>query len=312
MYDVYGLGNALVDLQVPVEHETLNETGHPPGSMILIDEAAREAILRIMGDDVMPCSGGSVANSMVGLAGLGGKPAFTGCIHEDDLGRSYSRSMEESGVAFRAEIGGRPSGTCIVLITPDGQRTMLTTLGCAADISQAGVCEETIASSRYIYVEGYLWDGTAMNACRHAMDVAKAKGVKIAFTASDSFCVERHLDDFRHILHERADVFFANADEAKRLADTDSTTDAAAALGKACPLVAVTDSENGAYIATADEVIHVPAHVITPVDTTGAGDAFAAGFLRGLTSGESLRTAAEAGVKLAAQVISHYGARPTF
>jgi len=309
--DVYGLGNALVDLQVTVDHELVKKTGNPPGSMVLVDEKTRHHVLELLeGKDLMPSAGGSVANAMVGIAALGGTTCFTGCIYNDAHGKSYSRSLEKAGVEFRAQFGERGSGTCIVLITPDAQRTFLTTLGCAADITREGVSEEAIQSSRYLYVEGYLWDGPkAKDACRHAMEVARQHGTRVAFTASDSFCVERHHDDYRNILENYADLYFANAEEARALVGEDATPDAARRMAEYCGMAAVTDGSAGVHIATRDTLIHVPAIPTDPVDTTGAGDAFAAGFLYGITHDHSLEGAAKEGVKLATRVISQFGAR---
>ncbi len=311
-FDVYGLGNALVDLQVAVDHEVVEKTGNPPGSMALVDEVTRDRILELVkGEKVMPSAGGSVANSLVGIVTLGGTPCFTGSIHDDAHGRSYTDSLEACGVEFRAQYSDRASGVCIVLITPDAQRTMLTNLGCAAEITREGVSEEAIQSSHYLYVEGYLWDGPrAIDACRHAMQLARTGGTRVAFTASDSFCVERHHDDYVDILENHADLYFANADEARALVGVEAPGDAARRMAERCGLAAVTDGGNGVYIASRSEVIHVPAVPTEPVDTTGAGDAFAGGFLHGLTHGRSLEEAARAGVQLATRVISRFGARP--
>ncbi len=312
MFDVYGFGNALVDLQVTVDFETLERIGHPAGAMILIDDETRASVLASLDHGTMEASaGGSVANSIVGVAALGGRPAFTGCIHDDGHGRSYTESLASAGVKFAAEYGDRPSGTCIVLITPDAQRTMLTTLGCAGDISARGICTETLDHSKILYIEGYLWDGTAIDACREAIALARKHDTKVAFTASDPFCVDRHHDDFRELLNEHVDIFFANAAEARHLTGLESAVEAAEQMGRACGLAVVTDSGNGAYVGTKDDIFHVPALNVTPIDTTGAGDAFAGGFLHGITNGHSLREAAEAGVRLAGRVIMHYGARPT-
>lgn len=311
-FDVYGLGNALVDLQIAVAPEVVEKTGNPPGSMVLVDEGTRDRVLELVeGGEFMPSAGGSVANSLVGIVALGGTPCFTGCIHDDAHGRSYADSLVASGVEFRAQYGEYASGICIVLITPDAQRTMLTNLGCAAEITREGVSEEAIRSSRYLYVEGYLWDGpSAIDACRHAMDLAQAGGTRVAFTASDSFCVERHHDDYVDILENHADLFFANADEARALVGVEAPRDAARRMAEHCGLAAVTDGGNGVYVASRSEVLHVPAVPTRPVDTTGAGDAFAGGFLHGITHGHGLEEAARAGVKLATRVISRFGARP--
>jgi sugar/nucleoside kinase (ribokinase family) len=312
-YDVYGLGNALVDLQVTVAHAVVESTGHPPGAMVLIDGPTKDRVVEQLDpESFMAHAGGSVANSMVGIVTLGGKTCFTGCIREEDgFGRAYARSLAEAGVDFRPQYCPRATGTCVVLITPDAQRTMLTHLGCAADLNPEGVSEDAVKQSRYVYVEGYLWDGPdAIRACRHAMGLARQHGTAVAFTASDSFCVERHLDDYREIVDEHADLFFANADEAKVLSGLTAPPDAARYLAERCGLAAVTDGPNGAYIASRTEAIHVPAVLTDPVDTTGAGDAFAAGFLHGITHGQSLERAGENGVALASKVIAKYGARP--
>jgi len=311
-YDVYGLGNALVDLQVPVEHDVVESTGNPPGSMVLIDDRTKDRVIeRLDRASIMPHAGGSVANSTVGIVALGGTACFTGCIFDDDFGRSYAQSLAEAGVDFHAQYCKRATGTCIVLITPDAQRTMLTHLGCAVDLTPDGVSEDAVKQSRYVYVEGYLWDGPeAIKACRHAMALARKHGAAVAFTASDAFCVERHLEDYREIVEEHADLFFANTGEAEALSGVEGPEDAARYLAARCGMAAVTDGANGAWIATRSVVIHVPAVPTKPVDTTGAGDAFAAGFLHSITHQQSLEGAGRSGVALASKVIAKFGARP--
>ena len=311
-YDVYGLGNALVDVQVTVDAAVVESTGNPPGSMVLIDHETKDRIVgQLDSSRIMLNAGGSVANSMVGVVVLGGKTCFTGCVCDDEFGRSYGRSLAAAGVDFHAQYGELATGTCIVLITPDAQRTFLTHLGCAVSITRAGVREEAIRDSRWLYVEGYLWDGPdAIDACRHAMAVAGKHGTRVAFTASDAFCVERHFRDYREILERHANLFFANAAEAAALTGVDEVPEAARTMAGHCGLAAVTDGANGAFVATPERVVHVPAMPVTPVDTTGAGDAFAAGFLYGLTHELGLEGAARKGIALAADVISRFGARP--
>ncbi|MBN2491106.1 MAG: adenosine kinase [Planctomycetes bacterium] len=310
-YDVYGLGNALVDLQVAVEPRVVESTGNPPGSMVLVDGAARDRIVaQLEASRIMLHAGGSAANTMAGVAALGGKACFTGCVSEDEFGRSYRRSLREAGVEFFAQRGDGTTGSCIVLITPDAQRTFLTHLGCSASITPDGVRQDAIRQSRWLYVEGYLWDGSAADACRHAMALARKHGTRVAFTASDAFCVERHLGDYREILEHHADLFFANAAEAAALSGTRDVAEAARSLARHCGLAAVTDGASGAFIATGDRVIQVPARPVTPVDTTGAGDAFAAGFLHGITHDLTPAEAAEQGAALASEVICRFGARP--
>ena len=310
-YDVYGLGNALVDVQVPVDFSVVESTGNLPGSMDLVDDVGLDHVLaRLDRDKMMLSAGGSVANTMVGVTALGGTACFTGCISYDEYGQSYAKSLTDAKVDFRAQYGECKTGTCIVLITPDAQRTFLTHLGCAVNLSRDGVDEAAIRDSRYVYIEGYLWDGErSRKACCHAIKYAKEHGVKVAFTASDTGCVERHHGDFREILQSYASLFFANATEAESIADVKGGEAAARELARYCGMAAVTDGANGAFIATRDDFVHVPAVPVTPVDTTGAGDAFAAGFLYGINHGESLEEAGRHGVELASKVISQYGAR---
>ncbi|WP_448586934.1 adenosine kinase [Thermaurantiacus sp.] len=312
-YDVLAVGNAIVDVIARAEEAFLEAEGIAKGSMRLISAEEATALYAKMGPG-REVSGGSAANSCAGIAALGGQAAFIGRVSDDQLGAVFAHDIRAAGVDFRTPpaTGGRPTGQCLILVTPDGQRTMNTYLGSCQELDEDDVDEERVRASAVTYLEGYLWDPEApIRACRKAIAVAKAAGRTVAMTLSDVFCVEGHRADFLELLTGPVDLVFANENEAKALFRTTDTEQAIAAMARAARLAVVTRSEKGAVVVEGHARWDVPAAPVSRVlDTTGAGDLFAAGFLAGYTRGRPLPECAVMGTVAASEVIEHYGARP--
>ena len=311
--DVVGIGNALVDVLSNESDEFIVAQGLAPGAMTLIDTARAEQLYSAMGPAV-EISGGSAANTLVGVASLGGSAAVVGRVADDQLGAVFGHDIRAAGVEFvaRPATAGDPSGRCLIVVTPDAQRTMNTFLGASAQLGPADVDLELVARGQILYLEGYLWDEPdAKAAYRLAARTAHDAGNRVAFTLSDAFCVERHRAEFLELVESEVDVLFANEAEITSLYEVDRFDDALQNVQHHCEIAALTRSEKGAVVVTRDEVHVVDAHPVAHVaDTTGAGDQFAAGFLFGLTHGYHLGTAARLGALAAAEVIGHMGARP--
>jgi sugar/nucleoside kinase (ribokinase family) len=312
--DVVAIGNALVDVLSNESHEFLEAHRLVPGAMELIDTTRAEQLYAAMGPAV-ELSGGSAANTLVGVASLGGSAAFIGRVADDELGAVFGHDIRAAGVDFRAKPagGGEPSGRCLIVVTPDAQRTMNTYLGASAQLGPADVDADLVASAQVLYLEGYLWDEPdAKDAYRLAARAAHENGNRVAFTLSDAFCVDRHRDEFLDLLQGDVDLLFANEAEIMSLYEVERFDDALQLVRQHCEIAALTRSEKGAVVVTRDEA-HVvdAARIGEVVDTTGAGDQFAAGFLYGLTHGYELGIAARLGALAAAEVISHLGARPS-
>ncbi|WP_417513779.1 adenosine kinase [Minwuia sp.] len=312
-HDVIALGNAIVDVLSESDDAFLKAHGLPKGSMQLIDEAQATSLYADMGPGV-ESSGGSAANTVVGVAAMGGRSAFIGRVQNDQLGEVFTHDIRASGVSFDPPqaLPGAATARCLVLVTPDAQRTMNTFLGCSGELGPDDVDPDLILGASITYLEGYLWDPEpAKAAFRKAMEVAKAGGRDVALSLSDSFCVDRHRDEFRQLVAGPVDILFANEDEIMSLYQTDDFEEAMDAVRGDAPLSILTRSEKGCVIVTPEETIMVGARVPEKlVDTTGAGDLFAAGFLHGLTTGRDLATCGRMGAIAAAEIISHYGARP--
>jgi sugar/nucleoside kinase (ribokinase family) len=313
-YEVLGIGNAIVDVIARAEEDFLLAQGMRKGGMMLIDEARAHAIYDAMGPAV-ETSGGSAANTIVGLASLGTRTAFIGKIKDDLLGRAYSHDIRAAGVSFATKpaVAGPSTGRCYVLVTPDGERTMNTYLGAAQDLSPADIDADAIAASAIVYLEGYLWDPqNAKEAFLKAAKIAHDAGRKVALTLSDSFCVDRWRDEFLQLMRSRTvDLIFANEAELHSLYQSSDFDAAIAALRADIDVAVVTRSEKGCLVVGPDDVEAVPAFPVDRVvDTTGAGDLFAAGFLCGLARGADDRTCGRLGALAAAEVIQHIGARP--
>jgi sugar/nucleoside kinase (ribokinase family) len=312
-YDVVGLGSAIVDVLAPVDDQFLLAHNVAKGVMTLIDEYRAEQLHSALGNP-REIAGGSVANTMAGLASLGGRGVFEGKVKQDRLGQVFAASLKNLGVHYSTKpaSAGPSTAMCLIAVTPDGERSMNTYLGASRELSTHDVDEKEIASAAVLYVEGYLWDAPrAKEACLKAIKAARRAGTKVAFTLSDPFVVGRYRSEFREILGD-LDIIFANEDEAKALFEVETfDTVLQAARTSWHGIAALTRSEKGCVIAQGDEVHVVDAWPLERVvDTTGAGDQFAAGFLYALTHGRGLAHCGKLAVLCAAEVISHYGARP--
>jgi len=307
-----GISNAIVDVLSHVDEEFLDRIGAPPGSMTLIDESRAHEIYEMMGP-ATEMSGGSVANTVAGFANLGGAAAYIGRVNDDQLGEIFVHDMRSLGVDIRLEPAPARATTarCHVLITPDGQRTMQTYLGACTELSTGDVTEKTVGRAEVTLLEGYVWDiaeGPAL--ARKAIDIAKAAGGKVALSLSDSLCVERHREAFHDAVLNGVDIIVADEEEVSALLQTGNFDDTLAALADYDNLFAMTRSEKGSVIKHGDQIIVQPATPVAElVDTTGAGDAYTAGFLFGWTHGKSLRESAEIGTLCATRVIQQVGAR---
>jgi sugar/nucleoside kinase (ribokinase family) len=312
-YDVAGIGNAIVDVLAPVMDEFLLQHNVAKGVMTLIDEFRAQQLYDAFGATT-EMAGGSAANTMAGLASLGGRGLFIGKVKDDRLGRSFAESLNELGVRFTTAMAtdGPSTACCLIAVTREGQRSMSTYLGASREISRDDVDEKAIAASAVLYIEGYLWDQPeAKAAIEKAIAAAKNAHRRVALTLSDPFCVGRYREEFLELMKTRVDILFANEEEAKALFEVDEFDGVLQALHDWHGVAALTRSAKGCVIANRKEVHVLDAHpVARVVDTTGAGDQFAAGFLYGLTHEKHLADCGRLGALAAAEVISHYGARP--
>ncbi|MBI1202131.1 MAG: adenosine kinase [Rhodopseudomonas sp.] len=313
-YDVLGIGNAIVDVIARAEDDFLVAQGMHKGGMALIDEARAASIYNAMGP-ASESSGGSAANTIVGVASFGGRAAFIGKVKDDELGKAFAHDIRAARVAFdvKPATDGPSTARCYIMVTPDGERTMNTYLGAAQDLKPSDIDEATIASAAVVYLEGYLWDPPqAKEAFVKAAEIAHKHGRKVALTLSDSFCVDRYRGEFLDLIRKgTVDIVFANEHELRSLYETADFAVASVALQKDARLAVVTRSEKGCVVITPDAIDAVPAMPIdSVVDVTGAGDLFAAGFLVGHSQGKDHRTSARLGALAAAEVIQHIGARP--
>ncbi|UAB78428.1 adenosine kinase [Erythrobacter sp. SCSIO 43205] len=318
-YDVVAIGNAIVDIIASCEDEDIEELGLNRGGMTLVDPAGADRLYEAMGPATEK-SGGSAANTLAGLAALDIQCAFIGQVADDQFGKVFAHDMRATGIDFdtpaRPSDGtpdNPPTGRCLIFVTPDGERTMNTDLGAGQFLPAAALSEELIASASILYLEGYLWDPEEpRRAMRRAIQVARDAGRKVAFTASESFVIDRHGDDFRAMIKEgMIDILFVNESELATLTgeeDFDTGFDQVAAD---VPVLVATRSAKGAVAsAYGERAVVAAAPVAKVVDTTGAGDQFAAGFLAGFVHEEKLETCLKRGAIAAAEVISHYGPRP--
>lgn len=312
-FHVVGIGNALVDVIGQVEDDFLHQHQLVKGSMDLVDTDRAIRLYESLGSG-LETSGGSAANTMAGIAALGGKVAFVGKVADDTLGDVFARDMENVGVHFRSGGAGTslPTGRCIIAVTPDAQRTMNTFLGISTLLNFDDVDSDLVSAGAVLYLEGYLFDrDEAKEAFRRAANRAHKSGRIVSLTLSDAFCVDRHRADFRGLVADDVDLLFGNEAELLSLYETDTFEAAIAQLRLDCHVAVITRSEKGAVVLTRDEVHEVPAVPVSEVvDTTGAGDLFAAGFLYGYTHGHGLVDSARIGAIAAAEVISHVGPRP--
>ena len=312
--DVLGIGNAIVDIIARAEDDFLVAHGMHKGGMALIDEPRAEAVYDAMGPAI-EVSGGSAANTIVGVASLGARAAFVGKVKDDQLGRAFSHDIRAVGVTFDTPpaFDGPSTARCYIVVTPDGERTMNTYLGAAQDLHPNDVDAEMVASAAITYLEGYLWDPrNAKDAFLKAAAVAHDSKRLVALTLSDAFCVDRWRDEFLELMRDKTvDLLFANEAELHALYQTADFDTAVAALRQDAGLAIVTRSEKGCLVVSREHTLAVPAAPVERViDTTGAGDLFAAGVLFGLARGTDHATAARLGAMAAAEVIQHLGARP--
>jgi sugar/nucleoside kinase (ribokinase family) len=312
-FDVLGIGNAIVDVLAHADDAFLARHGLAKGTMTLVEAEQARTLYEAMGPAI-EISGGSAANTIAGLAALGARSAFIGKLRDDQLGDVFDHDIRALGVTFRTPRAreGAPSARCLVLVTPDAQRTMATYLGASTGLGPDDIDPDLIGAARIVYLEGYLWDPpAAKEAFRHAARLAHAAGGQVALSLSDPFCVARHRADFLRLIESEVDILFANEAEITALYETDNFEHALRLLRAQCRMAALTRSEKGSVI-LADEAVHVvPAEPVERVvDTTGAGDLYAAGFLYGLTQGRDLATCGRLGSLIAAEVLTHFGARP--
>lgn len=311
-FDVLGIGNAIVDVVARADDAFLSRHDMRKGAMILVDAPAAEAIYAAMpsGEE---SSGGSAANTCAVAAALGARVAYFGKVADDQLGAVFRHDMRAIGVHFPSTplTGGAPTARCLILVTPDGQRTMNTFLGACVTLDESDVDETLVAQAEVTYLEGYLFDPPAAQAAfRKAAAAAHQAGRQVALSLSDAFCVDRHRAAFRELVAGDIDILFANEAEITSLYEENTFEAAAEAARRDVSLAALTRSEAGSVLIRGGETVEVAAEPTRLVDTTGAGDAYAAGFLVGLTSGKSLPVCGRMGSIAAAEVISHYGARP--
>lgn len=312
-YDVLAFGNAIVDVLAQADESLLGRHGLEKGSMRLCDDAEASALYDDMGP-AQEISGGSAANTAVGVASFGGRAAFVGKVRDDQLGEVFAHDIQAAGVAFDAPpaTDGPSTGRCLVLITDDAQRTMSTYLGIANQLGPLDVPDELVASAAVTYLEGYLWEQPeAKEAIQRAAAVAHEAGRKVAFTLSDAFCVDRNRTEFLSLIESAVDIVFANEGEITSLFETDDFDSALSALRGLVELAAVTRGAAGSVLARGEHVEVVAAEPVDEVvDTTGAGDLYAAGVLFGLARGYDLALAGRLGSLAASEIISHVGARP--
>lgn len=312
-YDVLAIGNAIVDVMAQVDDDFIAQQSLNRGGMMLID-AERATQLYAAMPPSQEISGGSAANTLAGMASLGRKCAFVGQVADDQLGEVFAHDIRAAGIDFTtaAREGEPPTARCLILVTPDGQRTMNTFLGASQFLPAEALDTDLIASAAILYLEGYLWDPDEPRAAmRRAIAAARGAGRKVAFTLSDGFVIERHRDDFQTMIDKgEIDILFANEAEIQSLTRIDDFDDAVAAVAPKVPLLVVTRSEKGAIARHEGKEYHVAAEPVAKVvDTTGAGDLFAAGFLSGLTEGRDIEVCLRIGSIAAGEIISHIGAR---
>lgn len=311
-YDVFGVGNSLVDIQAHVSDELLEELDYAKGIMTLVDVDTQQKVLAALGEvETFRCAGGSAANTIMGIAGFGGQAAYCGKVAAEEIGEFFLADMRKQGVAINvAPAPDGLSGTCVVLITDDAQRTMLTSLGVSATLGPDDVDEEEVKQSEYVYVEGYLFAGEpSRTAALKAMELAKANGVKVAFTVSDPFLIQYHKDEFWKLIEGPVDLLFCNLEEARALTGKHDAIDCAHEIHQHARNVALTLGEDGSILMHQGESIPIEGVPVRAVDTTGAGDMYAAGILYGITNGLTWKQAGHLASHAAGRIVAQLGAR---
>ncbi len=311
--DVVGIGNAIVDVIAHAEDSFLTDQALAKGAMTLIDAECAEALYGAM-DAGVEVSGGSAANSMIGLAEMGGAAGYVGKVCDDVLGKVFRHDIDAAGVRFETapSAAGAPTARCLILVTADAQRTMNTYLGACVELGPDDIDEEFIAAAKAIYMEGFLWDPPgAKQAFRKAQAIAAANGRRVSLSLSDSFCVDRHRAELLELVEHHVDIVFANEDEILSLYQIEDFDEAVRRVGKDCEVAALTRGEQGSVVVGGGEVHAIGAAPVARVtDTTGAGDLYAAGFLYGFTHDFDLARCGRLGALAAAEIISHFGAKP--
>ncbi len=311
--DVIGIGNAIVDVLTHTDDDFIKKHELDKGGMMLIDARRAEHLYSQMGQCV-EMSGGSAGNTMAGIASLGGSGAYVGKVASDQLGEVFGHDMRAVGIEYQTEplSDGAPTARCLILVTPDAQRTMNTYLGACVELTPKDIEPDLIKRGKVTYLEGYLWDPPkAQEAFVKAARIAHEADRKVALSLSDKFCVDRHRESFLDLVDHHVDLLFANETEILALCQTESFDEAVRSISGKCEVAALTRSEKGAVIVNQGETVAVSAEKVDKVvDTTGAGDLYAAGFLHGYTRGRSLADCGRLGAIAAAEIISHVGARP--
>ncbi len=310
-FDVYGIGNALVDIQAQVSDALLEKLGYAKGMMTLVDEPAQQAVLsELDGASIHRCAGGSAANTIIGLADFGGKAAYAGKVGNDALGDFCLEDMRKMGVSIEVPQAPGQTGTCVVLITDDAQRTMLTHLGVSAMLAPDDVDEAKIAKSKYIYIEGYLFTAAEPKAAAYrAIEFAQKHGVKVAFTVSDPFLIDAFRDEFWKLIEGPVDLLFCNIEEARSLTELDDAVECAQKMHQHVENVALTLGPDGSILMHENEVIPIEGVACDAIDTTGAGDMYAAGLLYGITNSGSWSRSGRLASLAASRIVAQLGAR---
>lgn len=310
-FDVFGVGNALVDIQARVDEPFLSELNVDKGIMTLVEDDQQALVLgKLSGRALHRCAGGSAANTIVAVAEFGGSAAFVGKVGDDEVGSFFLQDMRDVGVTIDVNPAANPTGTCAVLITEDAQRTMLTSLGASTTLTQDDISESLIKAAKYVYIEGYLLTGdTTKAAAYRAMEIAKKHGTKVAFTASDPFLVNLIRDEIWDLITGPVDLFFCNEQEAVSLTGQSDPIACAAKIHDHAENVALTLGEKGSIVMHGGEAFPVEGVVVEALDTTGAGDMYAGALLYGITNGMDWRQAGHLASQAAARVVSQMGAR---
>lgn len=309
--DVFGVGNALVDIQARVADAVVERLGYPKGGMSLVDEAAQLRVLgELNGADISRCAGGSAANTIIAVADFGGKAAYAGKVSNDALGQFGIQDMRSMGVNIDVPFATGQTGTSVILITPDAQRTMLTHLGVSATLSPADIDERLIAQSKYVYVEGYLFTGDSTRAAAmRTIEFARKHNVKVAFTLSDPFLIHLFRDTFLELIERDVDLLFCNLEEARSLTKRHDPIECAEELHRHCENVAMTLGADGSIIMHEGQVIPIEGVETEAIDTTGAGDMYAGAVLYGITNGLSWKQSGHLASHAAARIVAQLGAR---
>lgn len=313
-YDVFGVGNAIVDTLAQVEDELISNLNLGKGGMSLMDtENQAQVLSQLESKNLRLASGGSAANTMVAIAQSGGSGVYCGKVAHDTNGEFYKQDMEQSGIVFPVPLAPEtalPTGTCVVLTTPDAERTMCTHLGISTTLTKSEIDVDLLSQSKCSYIEGYLWDAEEPRAaCIEAFEQSKRLGVTTAFTFSDAFLIDRFADDFHRVVKDYCDIIFCNADEAKQFFQTENIDECTTKMAAICDLAFITDGGDGAYVVEKGHVSKVNGFPVNAIDTNGAGDAFAGGALYGITSGMNANNAAKWGNYFASRVVENIGPR---